>query len=255
VGLRSLPRWRSAASLFVTTLAACGGGGGGSPSPAPTYSIGGSVSGLSASSLVLTNGTATIQLSSGASSFTIATGVASGTAYSVTVKSSPTGLTCAITNASGTVAEANVTDIAVSCAASEWMWVSGANTTGATGIYGTMGVSASTNVPGERRDQVAWIDGSNNLWLLGGAAGTPDERNDLWKFNPSTAEWTCGFLRHTRNRIGQQHAGSSVWVRVMDRRRREFVAVWWLRLRLNRSDRHGTTELPQGPVEICPKHL
>ncbi|MHB1953047.1 MAG: kelch repeat-containing protein [Sulfobacillus sp.] len=74
----------------------------------------------------------------------------------------------------------------------EWTWVSGANTGGATGVYGTQGVPAAANVPGARDSAVSWIDSSGNLWLFGGvdSAGSFGPLNDLWKFNPSTSQWT-----------------------------------------------------------------
>ena len=50
-------------------------------------------------------------------SFTFATSLASGAAYSVTVKTNPSGQTCTVSNGSGTIGSANVTNVAVSCAA------------------------------------------------------------------------------------------------------------------------------------------
>ncbi len=40
-----------------------------------------------------------------------------GTAYSVTVAAAPTGESCSITNGTGTVGSANVTNVAITCAA------------------------------------------------------------------------------------------------------------------------------------------
>ena len=48
-------------------------------------------------------------------SFTFATPLAGGAAYSVTVKTNPSGQTCTVSDGSGTVASANVTNVAVSC--------------------------------------------------------------------------------------------------------------------------------------------
>jgi hypothetical protein len=70
----------------------------------------------------------------------------------------------------------------------EWTWVSGSQTGGST-VYGTQGVPASTNNPGNRSGAVSWTDTSGNLWLFGGEVGA-GLLNDLWKFNPSTSEWT-----------------------------------------------------------------
>ena len=46
-------------------------------------------------------------------SFTFATSLASGAAYSVTVKTNPSGQTCTVASGSGTVGSANVTSVAV----------------------------------------------------------------------------------------------------------------------------------------------
>lgn len=80
----------------------------------------------------------------------------------------------------------------------EWAWVSGPNSVGtngggASGVYGTLGVAATGNVPGGRYSAVSWIDGSGNLWLFGGdgvdSTGMEGYLNDLWKFDPATKEW------------------------------------------------------------------
>jgi N-acetylneuraminic acid mutarotase len=78
----------------------------------------------------------------------------------------------------------------------EWTWVSGSSTVpgNQTGVYGTEGTSASSNVPGGRSGAVSWIDGSNNLWLFGGAGFDANSAggslNDLWEFNPTSKQWT-----------------------------------------------------------------
>lgn len=76
----------------------------------------------------------------------------------------------------------------------QWTWMKGSNATNQVGIYGTLGVPSATTTPGARYDLVSWIDGSNNLWLFGGAGygnvlGVGD-LNDLWKYTPGTNNWT-----------------------------------------------------------------
>lgn len=86
---------------------------------------------------------------------------------------------------------------------SEWTWVSGASTVNQAGTYGTQGVASTSNVPGARRSSVSWIDASGNLWLFGGInAATSERRNDLWKFNPTTLEWTWVSGANTANQTG-----------------------------------------------------
>jgi N-acetylneuraminic acid mutarotase len=76
----------------------------------------------------------------------------------------------------------------------EWTWVSGSNTSGAHGVYGTKGASAPGNVPGARNSAVSCIDTAGNLWLFGGYGISTgpgwDSLNDLWKYNPTSGQWT-----------------------------------------------------------------
>jgi hypothetical protein len=82
-----------------------------------TYSIGGTVSGLSGKVILRDNGGDDLSVSANGS-FTFKTHLASGAAYAVTVETNPTGQACTVANGSGTVASANVTNVAVTCAAS-----------------------------------------------------------------------------------------------------------------------------------------
>lgn len=81
----------------------------------------------------------------------------------------------------------------------EWTWMSGANAESCSncsqsGVYGSQGVPAQGNTPGSRSNAVSWIDKSGNLWLFGGygldSAGAMGYLNDLWKYTPSTNQWT-----------------------------------------------------------------
>ena len=79
-----------------------------------TFNIGGTISGLTAAGLVLTNGSDALNVPAGATSFTMPAAVANGSSYSVTVTAQPTGLTCDVTNGAGTIT-GPVTNIAVAC--------------------------------------------------------------------------------------------------------------------------------------------
>ncbi len=84
-----------------------------------TFTVGGTISGLTASSLVLQdNGGDNLTVAANATTFTFATPLATGAAYAVTVLTQPTGLTCTVTSGSGTVASSNVTSVTIACAAS-----------------------------------------------------------------------------------------------------------------------------------------
>jgi uncharacterized repeat protein (TIGR03803 family) len=102
------------AALF---LAGCGSRGSGTNPPPPTYTIGGTVSGLSGTGLVLQNNGSNSLSISGNGIFTFSTAIAAGGAYSVAVLTQPSNpaQTCTVANGGGT-ANTNVTSVQVSCA-------------------------------------------------------------------------------------------------------------------------------------------
>ncbi len=75
-----------------------------------------------------------------------------------------------------------------------WTWVSGGNGVNASGVYGTQGTASASNVPGARQAANSWIDTSGNLWLFGGvgygSTGALGSLNDLWRYSPSSGQWT-----------------------------------------------------------------
>ncbi len=75
-----------------------------------------------------------------------------------------------------------------------WTLVGGSTTQNATGIYGTAATAASTNFPGARQQATTWTDTAGNFWLFGGSGydsiGSVGYLNDLWKFSPTTQQWT-----------------------------------------------------------------
>lgn len=121
---RTLFRVQSAAIAAVLTLAGCGGGGGGGgnpPAPPPataTFSVGGTVTGLTGAGLVLRNNADNRAITADGP-FTFATSLASGASYSVTVATRPSAPSqaCVIANGAGTVGSANITGIEVICGA------------------------------------------------------------------------------------------------------------------------------------------
>jgi len=83
-----------------------------------TFTIGGTISGLTGTGLVLQdNGGDNLAVSAAATNFTFATQVASGSNYAVTVLTQPIGQTCSVTNGSGTVTNAAVINVTISCSA------------------------------------------------------------------------------------------------------------------------------------------
>src|ERR1022692_4904525 len=87
----------------------------------PGYTIGGAVSGLSGGkSVVLRDNGSNATTVSANGPFTFSTALANQSPYAVTVATPPVGETCTVTNGSGTVAAANVTNIAVACTAASY---------------------------------------------------------------------------------------------------------------------------------------
>ncbi len=176
----------------------------------PTYTIGGTILGLTGTGLVLQDNGGDNLSPTGNGNFTFATPVASGATYKVTVLTEPTGptQTCTVANGGGTVGNANVTTVQISCAAgvvNQWTWVNGPDMVDAGISYGTLGTPAPTNLPGPRDGSVSWADLSGNLWLFGGggwAVNGIGDLNDLWEFNPNTGEWTWMGGSNTTNQKG-----------------------------------------------------
>ena len=78
-------------------------------------------------------------------------------------------------------------------ATNEWTWMGGNSLYnpslpggGYSGVYGTMGIPAATNVPGGRATASVWTDKSGNSWLFGGggydSAGTYSFLDDFWEY-------------------------------------------------------------------------
>jgi hypothetical protein len=82
-----------------------------------TYTIGGTISGLTGSGLVLTDANAGSSgaITAGSTSFTLPTQVSTGTSYAVTIQTQPSGQICTLSNETGTVASSNITNVSVVC--------------------------------------------------------------------------------------------------------------------------------------------
>src|SRR5512146_2891904 len=91
------------------------------PNPHPdagaTFTVGGTVTGLLGTGLVLQNSLGDDLAVTANGAFTFPTALSSGAAYAVTVKTQPTSPSqnCTVTNGAGTVASSDVTDVAISC--------------------------------------------------------------------------------------------------------------------------------------------
>jgi uncharacterized repeat protein (TIGR03803 family) len=85
-----------------------------------SYTVGGTITGLASGGMVLANGSDTLAVKPGASSFTMPTSVAYTSAYAVTLQTQPTGLTCSVSNGESTMGTAAVTNIAITCSANTY---------------------------------------------------------------------------------------------------------------------------------------
>ena len=176
----------------VLALVACGGG---SSSNSSSYTIGGTISGLNAGSVVLANGTATVTIAAGATTWIFSSSFASDSSYTVTVLTQPVGELCEVSGGSGATLPGDVDTVTVACSDyGQWIWEGGLNTVNASGVYGTQGTASASNVPGARYSASSWTDSSGNLWLFAGvgydSVGGAGNLNDLWRYSPSTGQWT-----------------------------------------------------------------
>jgi hypothetical protein len=87
-----------------------------------TFSVGGTVIGLQGSGLVLQNNGADDLAVPDNGSFTFASELASGATYNVTVRTQPSdpNQACTITNARGTIGDSDISNVVVSCSASDF---------------------------------------------------------------------------------------------------------------------------------------
>jgi N-acetylneuraminic acid mutarotase len=158
------------------------------------YTVGGTITGLTVSSVVLANGTATVAIAAGTTSWVFPTSFAAGTSYSVTVQTQPVGELCEITSGATGVNTGSVGNVTVVCGYGQWTWEGGLNTVNASGVYGTELAASISNVPGARYSASSWTDPSGTFWLFGGvgydSTGAVGNLNDLWRYSPSTKAWT-----------------------------------------------------------------
>jgi hypothetical protein len=75
-------------------------------------------------------------------------------------------------------------------ATNEWTWMNGAGTTGGSPVYGTLGIADTANKPAAHGfGAFSWTDMNGNFWLFGGYT-LGGNSNALWRYEPSTNQWT-----------------------------------------------------------------
>ena len=166
-----------------------------------SYTVGGTVSGLGVGESVVLqdNGADNLTVVSTNPGFTFLTKVVDAGNYAVTIKTQPTGKTCTISNGSGKIAGANVTNVSVICPV-----VIPLNDTGMTqwAIANALKTTAQPTFPGQDADfgrdaQAASVAGLPKTG--GGKAGFDFTKLDTaGQALPSTATtWSCVKDNHT----------------------------------------------------------
>ncbi len=151
-----------------------------------TYTVGGPISGLSTAGLVLVDqggfNSTPIDVAANQTSFAF-TGYVSGDSYEIAVQTQPAGQTCSVTNGTGTVGNANVTTVAVSCqtlsaSAETVLW--SFNTSGAGGWNpeGWLVQDTSGNLYGTALEGGA--QGGGTVFELSPQAGGSYQEATLW---------------------------------------------------------------------------
>ena len=131
------------AAVLLLLLAGCGGSD--VQGPAPTYTVGANVSGLSGKGLVLQlSGGATLPVTANGLA-TFATSLVSGKSYQVAVQTQPSSpqQLCSVANGSGTIGAGNVT-VAVTCVTATY--TVGVSVSGLSGSGLVLALSAGNNL-------------------------------------------------------------------------------------------------------------
>ena len=177
-----------------------------------TVSVGGNLSGLSSGVLALQdNGGDTINLS-GNGTFTFPILLSQGAAYNVTVETEPSGQICSVTNGTGTVNSASVTNIAVACTAS----------------------SASGATDGFQRPNASSLGADWSAMTDGGMAISSDQAigasssgdtGDIWTSDSFTSDQYSEVVVGSTPLTGTQWVGTAV--RAQQGGQDAYVGIYW----------------------------
>ncbi len=108
----------------------------------------------------------------------------------------------------------------------EWAWISGPNAPNVAGVYGTRGVPDVNNLPAGRYNQSMWADKAGNVWIFGGGTNTGARFNDLWRYNPSTKQWTWMHGTNGQNPLGTYATARGVASPLNTPGGRHFFSKW-----------------------------
>ena len=169
------------------------------------FVVGGTVSGLAGSGLVLSlnAGAQTLPVSANGS-FTFPTALANGSSYAVTVGTQPSGQTCSVGNGSGQITGANVTNVAVTCVSNYTVGGSVSGLTGS-GLVLSLNAGAQTfpvSANGGFTFPTALADGSNYAVTVaahpsGQTCSVGSGSGQIAGANVTSVAVTCGFPTYT----------------------------------------------------------
>lgn len=156
-----------------------------------TYSVGGTVTGLSGT-VVLQNNSADDLSIRANGSFTFVTEVADGAGYAVTVITQPSGQACTVSNSSGTISSANVTNISVTCSTNAWALSVSNLETGSSGFEETV------------------TDADNNIYAVGNIVGilTYDFGSEITLTGSTAMVGNVALVKYTSS-------GTPLWARTV----------------------------------------
>jgi hypothetical protein len=178
----------------------------------PTYSVGGTLSGLTGTVVLQDNGGDNLTLTANGS-FTFATQLVGGAAYNVTVLSNPTGQTCSVSSGTGTIGSANVTNVAVSCATSTAPPGSSDNFNRADGGLGP-NWTAMSDGPLTISSQVAVgsasSDNSGDMWAGASFGSDQFSQIEVTSTQLSGGQWIAPVVR-AQNSGQNAYAGLYFW--------------------------------------------
>ncbi|MES2622500.1 MAG: kelch repeat-containing protein [Bacteroidota bacterium] len=107
----------------------------------------------------------------------------------------------------------------------QWTWMKGSNLPNRPNVYGTKGVPDPLNTPGARQPYCTWTDANGDFWLFGGSL-SPLFYNDVWRYQPTSNNWTWISGTDIANHLGNYGPLCSSSVNYCPSARKETRARW-----------------------------
>lgn len=127
------------AALLAATLAACGG--------KASFVVGGSISGLGNQGLVLQlDGGSDLTVAAGSTTFSFPNTISYGTEYTVSIKTQPDHMTCAVANPTGSAGHTTSINVVITCSQNSYTLGGTINNLAADGLVLVNGSNGSLTV-------------------------------------------------------------------------------------------------------------